>query len=316
MSSTSTSQQNNNRSTPNAINEPSTPVPDSDHDTTLVSHEIITISDSTSLPSVGSSTNGNNPRSALLAAPSVEEDLDDIPPFLPTQKLPSAVRSAAPLDEEMTQATYGAANQKILCRRLETLRTAYTFQSTMYYCKGYGLLNSTNDYTLLRKVNKEDERRAERFGDLADEVDGVIRGLKRRASFMEASLMNEKESRWSQREFMYADHRERQSKKARPSSTSSSTTASSSSSRASTSSPVVASSSSSGSSPNPVLYLPVLRPEQALLTGDDKQTLVDELRASIRSTTSFVESLGAVPLPPTFVSSKPMPAPPAPTHPP
>ncbi|KAF9342369.1 hypothetical protein BGX26_007679, partial [Mortierella sp. AD094] len=61
---------------------------------------------------------------------------------------------------------------------------------------------------MVPKVVKEDEECAQIFDELAIRVDGTIRGLKRGASYMETSVMNDRNHRASEKELMYAERRE------------------------------------------------------------------------------------------------------------
>ncbi|KAF9173286.1 hypothetical protein BGX21_010614 [Mortierella sp. AD011] len=90
-------------------------------------------------------------------------------------------------------ALIGTHNARALCRRLEYLRTCFAAQSVMYHCKSYGLFSEPEVFLMVPNV--EDEMRAERFDDMAVKVDGVIQGLKRIGSFLEATIENDRAHR-------------------------------------------------------------------------------------------------------------------------
>ncbi|KAF9343318.1 hypothetical protein BGX26_005921, partial [Mortierella sp. AD094] len=225
--------------------------------------------DSTLINQDDSSTPVDNPflhiPAPIVTPPIVADISDDTPPFLPIQKVSHLILTHGPSKDELQMAFVGINNSKVLCRQLESLRTRYSFQATMYHCRSYGLFNESSVFPVVPKLVKEDEEYAQIFHELATRVDGTIRGLKRSASFMETSVANDRNHRASEKELMYAERRERESKKVR---------------KDPTSSPVKMSSSSSGSLPIPFVTRPILHSAQAHLTGAAKQTLVDELRES------------------------------------
>ncbi|KAG0002444.1 hypothetical protein BGZ79_002982 [Entomortierella chlamydospora] len=95
--------------------------------------------------------------------------------------------------DELDMALIGTHNTKALCRRLEYLRTSFAIQSVMYHCRSYGLFSEPEVFLMVPNV--EDEMCAERFGDMAVKVDGVIRGLKRIGSFLEATIESDRAHR-------------------------------------------------------------------------------------------------------------------------
>ncbi|KAG0021326.1 hypothetical protein BGZ80_002649 [Entomortierella chlamydospora] len=147
--------------------------------------------ESSSTPPANPPSPAVSPSNPISLAPSKGEldEPDMTPPNLPS---PQEVNTATSKDE-LDMALIGTHNTKALCRRLEYLRTSFAIQSVMYHCRSYGLFSEPEVFLMVPNV--EDEMCAERFGDMAVKVDGVIRGLKRIGSFLEATIESDRAHR-------------------------------------------------------------------------------------------------------------------------